>query len=84
MELAHNQLLDYISLWSSTLIPPNNIKAIKVTTGFYNYLAARYKNDVFYKYQNGNELMYCMGIPLLIDDTISDKHYVLALEFAEG
>ena len=82
MELTHDKLLEYVSLLRDT--PPSHLKAVKVTPEFYNYLAARYKNDVIYKYQNSNILMYCMGIPVIVDDTISDKHYALELEFEEG
>ena len=73
-------LLHCISVIQSDL-GPLRIKTIKVTTDFYNYIAAKYKDNKFiYENNQGNTLSYWTGIPFVVDDTIEDEYYVVEFE----
>ena len=48
----------------------NPPKRIKVTSDFYNYLAARHKENIYFVKNHDYPLTYFMGIKLVVDDTI--------------
>ena len=52
----------------------NPPKTIKVTSDFYNYLAACHKENIYFVTGHDRPLSYFMGIQLVVDDTI-DGYY---------
>lgn len=79
MYATYIMLLHCISVIQSDL-GPLRIKTIKVTTKFNNYLRVMYgKNKLLDKYE-GNTVSYIAGIPVVVDDTIEDEHYVVEFE----
>ena len=62
---------------------PNTVpKKIKVTHYFYNYLVAKFTEDVIHEKDDSSRGYYsCFtGIPIEIDDTIENEYYELIYE----
>lgn len=74
METSYRILLHGISVINSDL-GSLKIKAINVSHDFYNYLAAKHKNNEFV---HTNTVSYLMGVPVVIDHTIAaDEHFTV-------
>lgn len=71
METALQYLYQDIETSCTYLNPP---EAIKVTSDFYNYLAAIHKENLYLVKDQDNELSYIMGIRIIVDNTI-DGYY---------
>ena len=69
MDTALQYLYQDIETCSSYLNPP---KAIKITSDFYNYLAALHKEDIYLVKNHDYPLTYFLGIKLVVDDTIDN------------
>ena len=67
METELQYLFQDIETCCAYLNPP---KTIKVTSGFYNYLEARRKENFYFINTHDYPLTYFMGIKLVVDDTI--------------
>lgn len=67
METELQYLFQDIETYGAYLNPP---KAIKVTSDFYNYLAARHKENIYFVTGHDYPLSYFMGIKMVVDDTI--------------
>lgn len=71
METELHYLYQDIETCSAYLNPP---KTIKVTSDFYNYLAARHKENIYFVNKHDYPITYFMGIKLIVDNTIDDYY----------
>ena len=79
MKFSYAMLLDCVSVIQSSHMVPN-LKAIRVTTDFYDYLEAKHEKNKFLREYEGNTVSYIMGIPVIVDDTVDNDW---AVEFEE-